>query len=159
MASVVSHQAASRSRGRRRTRRRSMAPDMTALVDIALLLLMFFMVSTSWNTPTVMEMSMPEGESPVPVSQVLSVVVQPDGLLKCSYRDETATISPGDLAGIVAEATALMKSVPLIAVDAGDNVRYGSVVDVLDELMLAGVDIRSVRKNAVVLNNIAGLSY
>ncbi len=159
MASMAPKQDASRKRGPRRTRRRWITPDMTALVDIALLLLMFFIVSTSFNSPVVMEMTVPEGEKPVPLSQVVSVVIQPDGLLKCSYAEKTVYLMPGHIAGLVAEATALIKDVPVIAVDAGSNVRYGLVVDVLDELMLAGVDSRFVRKNTVVLNNIAGLSY
>lgn len=139
----------------RRLRRRSITPDMTALVDIALLLLMFFIVSTSFNTPVVMEMTMPQGETPVSLSKVVSVVIQPNGLLECSYGDTKVKVAPDQLAGLIADASSLFHEIPIIAVDAGNTVRYGLVVDVLDELALVGATVLPVRNSAVVLNSTA----
>ncbi len=129
------------------------------MASIALLLLMFFIVSTSFTTPSVMEMTVPDGERPVPLSQVVSVAIQPNGLLRCSYAEKTVEVAPEKIAGLIAEATVLMRGVPVVAVDAGNDVRYGLVVDVLDELMLAGVDIRSVRRRAEATSNLTGAAY
>jgi biopolymer transport protein ExbD len=54
--------------------------DMTPMVDVAFLLLIFFMVTTVFRRPLAMEVNMPDPEAKieVPQSNVMTLVIDPD---------------------------------------------------------------------------------
>jgi biopolymer transport protein ExbD len=54
--------------------------DMTPMVDVAFLLLIFFMVTTVFRRPLAMEVNMPDPEAKieVPQSNVMTLVIEPD---------------------------------------------------------------------------------
>lgn len=128
-------------------RRLGLFVDITPLVDIAFLLLTFFMLSSTWNTPQVLEMSIPSNTtaSPVPASQLVTIVVREDGLLTCTTEAEGSSVLPiSELRGFLVN-TQLQRNTPMVvAVDIAQHVAYGRVVDVLDELQLAERDERLV---------------
>ena len=66
--------------GRARKARVGVRVDMTPMVDIAFLLLIFFMVTTVVRRPLAMEVNMPEADArvEVPESNVLTVYVDKD---------------------------------------------------------------------------------
>src|SRR5258706_969886 len=67
--------------------------DMTPMVDVAFLLLIFFMVTTVFRLPLAMEVNMPgDVKVPVPESSVTTVYIDKDDSMY--YRDGTWPIAP-----------------------------------------------------------------
>lgn len=130
-------------KGRKPHRKRiGLFVDITPLVDIAFLLLTFFMLSSTWNTPQVLEMSIPpDAVSPVSASRLLTIGVQENGLLVCTTEAEgEITIPISELRGLLFNMQ--LRTPMVVAVDIAQNVAYGRVIDVLDELQLAERDDR-----------------
>ncbi len=67
--------------GLRKRKRVGIRVDMTPMVDVAFLLLIFFMVTTVFRRPLAMEMNLPESGATVKVkeSNVMTVYVAKDG--------------------------------------------------------------------------------
>jgi biopolymer transport protein ExbD len=55
--------------GKRPKRRIGIRMDMTPMVDVAFLLLIFFMVTTVFRTPQALEINLPENNATAPVAQ------------------------------------------------------------------------------------------
>src|SRR4029078_7338957 len=72
-----------KSKGFRRPKRRvGIRIDMTPMVDVAFLLLIFFMVTTVFRTPQALEINLPpknDVKTDVAQSKVLEVRILPDG--------------------------------------------------------------------------------
>ena len=69
--------------GRRSKRRVGVRIDMTPMVDVAFLLLIFFMVTTVFRTPKALEINLPPKDisQPVPESKTMTLRVLADGRL------------------------------------------------------------------------------
>ena len=67
--------------GLRKRKRVGIRVDMTPMVDVAFLLLIFFMVTTVFRRPIAMEMNLPEKDAVVKIkeSNVMTVYIQQDG--------------------------------------------------------------------------------
>src|SRR5689334_5471907 len=68
-------------KGKKHKKRLGVRMDMTPMVDVAFLLLTFFMLSTTFNTPQVMEISLPPDSKvnvEVAQSNLLTVMVRKD---------------------------------------------------------------------------------
>ncbi len=78
--------------GRRPKRRVGIRIDMTPMVDVAFLLLIFFMVTTVFRRPLAMEVNMPEpgAKVEVPESNVMTVYVREDGVHGVQARPRRA---------------------------------------------------------------------
>jgi len=105
---VVERQKKSGKKGLRRQKRRiSVRIDMTPMVDIAFLLLIFYMVSTVFSMPQAMEINLPpkdqEEEVEVKESNLLTVRVDGEGRfwwnLKTPTPDNLPVLLPGDPMG------------------------------------------------------------
>lgn len=83
---------------RRKKRRVSIRIDMTPMVDIAFLLLIFYMVSTVFAMPQAMEINLPPADQVDPVeireSNLLTVRVDPDGRYWWHLKAATPTNLP-----------------------------------------------------------------
>jgi biopolymer transport protein ExbD len=77
MAEVQSnHQEIGRSRHRKvRAKKLSTYLDMTPMVDLAFLLLTFFMLTTTFSKPKAMEITMPVDGKPAPVNNAVTVLL------------------------------------------------------------------------------------
>lgn len=79
---VVQREKAGKGKGHRRPKRRiSIRIDMTPMVDIAFLLLIFYMVSTVFSMPQAMEINLPpkEEQTPVDVAESNLLTMRIDG--------------------------------------------------------------------------------
>lgn len=120
--------------------------DMTPLVDITFLLLTFFMFTTTMATPQVMEMKVPperEVEVVVKESQLLSILVDDDGdLFFFKAQEDAEPLDMKDVKNLAIKENLNQINDLIIVLKVSENVEYGTVVQVLDELNLAeaGID-------------------
>jgi biopolymer transport protein ExbD len=126
---------------RRPKRRVAIRIDMTPMVDIAFLLLIFFMVTTVFRAPQAMEVNLPPAGAKVevPESNVMSLYV--DGTERFFYRVGTGPLvstSMKDLNQLFTENAKLNPELIVLAKIHRD-VKYETMVDVMDELEVANM--------------------
>ena len=126
---------------RRPAKRVKIRIDMTPMVDIAFLLLIFFMVTTVFRAPQAMEVNLPpkDAKVEVPESNVLTVYIDQDEnfFYRMATGDLTST-SMKDLEEVFQEESNLNPEL-IILVRLHRNARYETMVDVMDELEIAGM--------------------
>jgi biopolymer transport protein ExbD len=121
--------------------------DMTPLVDVAFLLLTFFMFATTMSQPATMEIRMPvgDGDSPVRESDLWSLIVTPTGEIMEKPGLEPAR--PIALERIEAEAISRNLGAPngpnslVTVLRLDDRAPYSRMVATLDRLNLAEGEI------------------
>ena len=130
-----------RHKKKRKSKRLGIHMDMTPMVDVAFLLLTFFMLATVFSRPQAMEINLPESDAPVEIaeSNVLTLRGAQDGKIYWNVGTEPAEAI--EYAGLNALLTERNRANPqlitLIKVDRSGT--YTNVVDMLDEIKLANV--------------------
>ncbi|RSK37384.1 ExbD/TolR family protein [Hymenobacter metallilatus] len=138
-----------------RAKKHAFRLDMTPMVDLAFLLLTFFMLTTTFSKPTVMEVAMPAkgpDTSPVPASKALTVLLGEKHQVHYFYGVNTAS-EPAKLHttsfavdGLRRVLLAFRQATPgTVLIKASDKAAYQSMVDALDEM-----NITDTRKYALV---------
>ncbi|MBI4719763.1 MAG: biopolymer transporter ExbD [Chitinivibrionia bacterium] len=132
--------------GLRKRKRVGIRIDMTPMVDVAFLLLIFFMVTTVFRRPLAMEVNIPEpgAKVEVPASNVMTIYVLEDGSLVYDVGLRGITAASWDELHdlLVLESDYNPDLIVLVKVDR--NARYEKMVDVLDTLDEAQVQRFSV---------------
>ena len=122
--------------GRAKKKRVGVRIDMTPMVDVAFLLLIFFMVTTVFRRPLAMEVNMPEADAKVevPESNVLTVFVNEDESLFAKMgKGDIESIAWEDLAPtFTANAEANPNLIILVKIHR--DARYEPMVDMMDLL-------------------------
>lgn len=126
---------------RRPKKRVAIRIDMTPFVDIAFLLLIFFMVTTVFRAPQAMEVNLPPADAvvEVPESNVLTLFIDEDESFY--YRMGTGDLvstAMKDLEELFIENSKLNPELIILA-KLHRNARYEIMVDVMDELEIAGM--------------------
>jgi len=123
-------------------RRIAVRIDMTPMVDIAFLLLTFFMLTSVFRRPQTMEINLPpqDVEKEVKESELLTLRVMSDATVWwCMGVETPRQVAWTDLHGLLTERK---RSIPglitLVRVDR--KAKYLNMVDVMDELNLAELD-------------------
>jgi len=123
-------------KGLRRPKRRiSIRLDMTPMVDIAFLLLIFYMVSTVFSEPQAMEINLPpDTEVPVKESKVLTLRVDEYNNLYWSMsQEDPIPISFDSLGAILIDQNQeTAELVTLIKING--YAKYSKMVDIIDEI-------------------------
>ena len=126
---------------KKKKRRIGVRIDMTPMVDIAFLLLTFFMLTTTMNKPQAMEINLPPGEAKVdvPSSNLLTLRVSESGNIYWNIgTDKPEKVSSIELKKILKEKnSANPKLITLIKVDRKG--KYIMMVNIMDELNVADV--------------------
>ena len=126
---------------RKKKRRVGVRIDMTPMVDVAFLLLTFFMLSTVFSAPQTMEITMPPQDVKVEVaeSNLMTIRVAENGTIFWNMGVEPPQkIEFKDLRKLLLDQNAANpKLVNLIKVDR--RAKYHTMVDIMDELQLANV--------------------
>jgi biopolymer transport protein ExbD len=120
-------------------RRVSVRIDMTPMVDIAFLLLIFFMVTTVFRKPQAMEVNLPPKDSSVevPQSNVMTLFVRQDDHMFWKMADGAlSNTSMKELNGLLTENFKLNPEL-IILVKLNRAASYKTMVDVMDELEVA----------------------
>lgn len=98
MAEIITNESATPQRGKRRAKLQPVRIDMTPMVDLACLLLTFFILTTAFSKPKVMEIVMPqEGESnSINPSKALTIILaeKEQVFLYNGYADPTEKTLP-----------------------------------------------------------------
>ena len=125
----------------KKMRRLGIRLDMTPMVDVAFLLLTFFMLTTTMNRPQTMEINLPPEKTTVEVAQsnLLTLRVKEDGSIYWNIADQTPTkVEYKDLRKLMMQNNqANPKLITLIKVDRKG--KYHMMVDIMDELNLANI--------------------
>jgi biopolymer transport protein ExbD len=125
---------------KKKARRVGVRIDMTPLVDIAFLLLTFFMFSTSMSRPQTMEINLPPEEVKVEIaeSNLLTLRVDSTGQIYWSMGIESpARLEFSGLRNLLIEKNTNPKLVTVVKVDRAG--KYNMMVNMIDELSLANV--------------------
>lgn len=128
--------------------------DMTPMVDVAFLLLTFFMLTTTFSKSNTMEINLPPEMTEVKVAEnnVMTLRIADDKLVYCSLGNEAPRRIPlydtqdshqlvlsTELRQLIKQqAKANEKTV--IVVKISDKARYKQLVDIIDELNLMKID-------------------
>ena len=121
---------------RRSPRRAGIRIDMTPMVDVAFLLLIFFMVTTVFRQPLAMEINMPEpgAKVAVPQSNVITVYIDHDDSMY--YRTGDAAPEPIGWEDLPRTFKTHSEANPnlIILVKIHRDARYERMVDMMDTL-------------------------
>jgi len=107
--------------------------DMTPMVDVAFLLLIFFMVTTVFRLPLAIEVNMPgKDRVPVPESNVTTVFVDKDNAMY--YRDGTWPIAPitWQELPLVLQGTIALNKDAIILAKIHPKAKYNNMVHMMD---------------------------
>lgn len=137
-------------KGLRRPKRRiAIRLDMTPMVDIAFLLLIFYMVTTVFSMPQAMEVNLPPTQNPIPVaeSRLLTLRVDAEGNLYWNMARETPQPIPFDsLRGLLLERNKKQpKLVTLVKMQ--KEAKYFRMVDVIDEIQIVERQLKEINPN------------
>ncbi|WP_183330138.1 biopolymer transporter ExbD [Halomonas campaniensis] len=122
-----------------RTRRDPVEVNLTPLIDVVFLLLIFFMVSTTFETRQALELELPESASGLAAeASPVTLVITAEGRYRLGERDLSAA-ALGD--ALAAEAEQAREHGLVVEADA--RARHADVVRALDQAGLQG--IRQVR--------------
>ena len=126
-------------RRRRRPGRGATTVELTPLIDVILLLLIFFMVSTTFKRESVLAVELPEAEGALREQAAAEIMVRLDASGTVAVNDEQL---PDGEVGTVASALARASGERvLVAADAA--ARHDAVVRVLDAAGRSGLtDVR-----------------
>jgi biopolymer transport protein ExbD len=128
-------------------RRVSIRIDMTPMVDVIILLLIFFFMTASFKQPDAVEVTLPSAAAGVKIPKdvdIVSVVVDGAGVV---YVNNVPIEQQGDITERVKKARieALNNGVPfekiITNVRAEESVEYGIILAVMKELQAANITV------------------
>jgi len=127
---------------RRSAKKFSVRIDMTPMVDVAFLLLIFFMVTTVFRKPLAMEINMPEPgvEVKVPEENVLTLYVHADNTITYAMgKGEMQTVEWNGLYDLFRQSAEKNPAVIILA-KLNRHAKYEDMVEMMDVLEDAGME-------------------
>lgn len=112
--------------------------DMTPLVDVAFLLLIFFMVTTVFRTPQALEINLPPKDSPpVPIAKqnILTVFALPGERYRWTIGDlPSKDVEFKGLPAVLKQEKAKNPEKIVVVIKIHPEARFHAMVDIIDEL-------------------------
>ncbi|MHB8208302.1 ExbD/TolR family protein [Mucilaginibacter sp.] len=146
--------------GKVRTKKKATRVDLTAMVDLAFLLITFFILTTTLNKPKAMELIMPDKDDkntqmPVPESRTMTLLLGDNNKLEWFVgepgKTQPAVIGYGkqDLRKVLVDQNNLIKQSHggqpmIVVVKPSAQSTYKNVVTVMDELNITGIEQRAI---------------
>lgn len=130
--------------------------DMTPMVDLAFLLVTFFMLTTTFNKPQTMELNMPdksdkpEDKQKIAESRTTTLVLAENDKVYYYSGIENPQVnltnfSETGLRKVLLQKVKTIKD-PIVVIKAKKEAKYKNVVDVIDEMAITGVKIYALVK-------------
>lgn len=148
--------------GKVRSKKASTRVDLTAMVDLAFLLITFFMLTTTLSKPKAMDMVMPDNTQPqeqmaVPASRTMTILLGSKNKLEWYIGEPGKTPPIVDNFGKDGLRKALMENSEkikashggqpmIVLVKPSDKSNYDNFVNALDELNITGIEQHAVVK-------------
>lgn len=146
--------------GKVRSKKQSTRVDLTAMVDLAFLLITFFMLTTTLAKPKAMDIAMPDKtdltqQKPVPASRTMTILLGSDDKIEW-YMGETGKSAPTkDFYGSRGIRKAILDNKEkvkqasggqnmIIIIKPSDKSTYKNMVDIIDEMSITGSDIYAI---------------
>ncbi|WP_299284719.1 biopolymer transporter ExbD [uncultured Mucilaginibacter sp.] len=147
--------------GKVRSKKASTRVDLTAMVDLAFLLITFFMLTTTLAKPQAMDLGMPDKDDikkdqlPVPASRTMSVLLGSKDKLEW-FVGEPGKVAPnvdnygknGIRKALLDNATRIKQQSGgkdmIVLIKPSDKSDYKNLVDMLDELKIANIQIYAI---------------
>ena len=136
--------------GKPRAHKKGFHLDMTPMVDLAFLLLPFFMLSTTFSKPTVMQLTMPDAakdaHTSVSASRALTLILGKHGQVHYFFglNDgsaarrptlHTTTFSSDGLRQVLLDRQR-QQPASVVLIKSGSEATYQNLVDALDEMSI-----------------------
>lgn len=147
-----------KSKGFMNYKRKQLAPDLTPLIDVVFLLLIFFMVATTFDDMKGMKIDLPKSE----ISEItetidkVSILVANSGELKIKIDSKKESvlidIKKEELQDKLKNTLESMKN-KRVAILADRGIDYGDVVDIMSDIKLAGAQAIDIETKGKWLNN------
>ena len=161
----ISNEGGGKKDGKVRSKKTSTKIDMTPMVDLAFLLLTFFVMTTTLNKPQTMEITMPEkpkAEDQQPMvneKRVLTLILGNDDKIYwylgiTDPKINVTNFSNKGVRDILLRENAQIKDM-VVLIKPSDESKYKNVVDILDEMNISNiaryalVDITEVDKQLI----------
>ena len=138
--------------GKKRAKKMSTKIDMTPMVDLAFLLLTFFMLTTTFAKPNVMQLTMPvkkddnTEDTKIKNSQAMTIILGKDNKAYYYFGMNTPsdkTVPKPELKVTNFSASGIRQIIltrkrqqpePIILIKPTDDAKYRNMVDILDEM-------------------------
>lgn len=135
--------------GKKRAKRQSTKIDMTPLVDLAALLITFFMLTTTFNKPQTMEINMPkkvdnpEEQIALKASNAMTIILGPNdklyyyfGLAEDNPEVVESSYAANGIRQVLLSSQVKSNDKMTVMVKPMEGSRYKNMVDILDELKI-----------------------
>lgn len=107
--------------------------SMASMTDVIFLLLIFFMVTSTFVFPTAMEINLPESAEQSSIKPSTRVYIDSIGNISAAYADaEAQTLDLTSLTEYLQMSLAQDTAQTCVAIYADEAVKYGRIVDVLN---------------------------
>ena len=124
---------------RRRGRRAISEINMVPFIDVMLVLLIIFMVTAPLIAPSMIDLPS-VGKAAQQPEQIIQIIVNKnDSVVQLKVKGEAILLSIPNLAAAVKRAQAAQHGTTAVVISADKNVKYESVIKVLDTLQRAGI--------------------
>ena len=116
--------------------------SMASMTDVIFLLLIFFMVTSTFVFPTAMEVNLPQGSTQTAIKPGTKVYIDKDAKIYGAFGDEEPTLLEGE-EQLMTFLQLVHQNDPeqFIALYADEAVPYGAIVKILDRGSKANIKI------------------
>lgn len=139
--------------GKGRGKKVSTRVDMTPMVDLAFLLITFFMLTTTFGKSHTMDVSMPDktekgDEKPIKESQTLTLILEKGDKIYYYQGLESPKLIKTDYSSsgirkVLREKNSSIKDM-VVLIKATEESRYKNMVDILDEMSICEIDVYAI---------------
>ena len=120
----------------RREQEENYSLELTPLIDVVFLLLIFFMVTAVFAVTPGLDIKLPEAEeAQAPEKENLFIVVDQDGQMKLNHQSVTFT----NLKDKLQEKRTLLDNTTMIIIQGDERATHGQIVQIMDIARQVGV--------------------
>lgn len=119
---------------RKNTKRNMVHPDLTPLIDVVFLLIIFFMVTTTFNNFGSVQIDLPSSTiEQTDKSKSVEIIIDKDGLYYISDNGKTTKVEFDEIDN-------LLKEVKEATISADKNLKYQTIMDLITKIKENGVE-------------------